>query len=187
MPKIKVFLWQLCHNALPSRGLLLKRQIALDPVCLSCQFDIESIEHIFKVCPMTIKVWELAGTHSWLPSIPFDNPSISLCGDLNDLSLWKSSHFTKIILTLWSIWKVGMQSSFIRNLFRNLGPCYVQNVIGLNGNPTLIQLFIHLPLHQQPNLFILITRPLGQQDETYQQEDTLNLILMVPNRKKGQQ
>jgi len=143
MPKIKVFLWQLCHNALLSRGLLLKRRIALDPVCPSCQSNIESIEHIFKVCPMTIKMSELAVTHNWLPSIPFDNPSISLRDDLNDLSLRKSSHFTKIILTLWSIWKSRNAVTFPKEFFSQSQTLLCAKRNWVDGNPALIHLLIH--------------------------------------------
>ena len=34
MPKIKVFLWQNLHSALPIRGTLFRRGMNIDPVCL---------------------------------------------------------------------------------------------------------------------------------------------------------
>jgi len=68
MPKLKIFLWQLCHNALPSRGTLLRRGIQLDPLCLACTTDIEDTDHIFLCCPIAHKMWELAVTHQWIPN-----------------------------------------------------------------------------------------------------------------------
>ena len=56
MPKIKNFLWQVCYNAIPIRGLLLARGLHLDPACPLCLDDIESLDHMFKECCMIKKV-----------------------------------------------------------------------------------------------------------------------------------
>ena len=71
MPKIKKFLWQLCHKALPSRGTLFRRGIQLDPLCPACATDLEDSDHIFIHCSMAQKVWEIAVAHQWLPHLPF--------------------------------------------------------------------------------------------------------------------
>ena len=83
MPKIKVFLWQLCHNALPVRGTLLKRVVHIDPICPLCLDDIESTEHLFKDCLVASKVWDAAHTHMWLPvSVsPYGCDSLIQCSD----------------------------------------------------------------------------------------------------------
>ena len=67
MLKIKVFLWQMCHTALPVRGLLLRRGLAIDPSCPLCLHDIESIEHLFLECHSIGKVWDYAVQQGWLP------------------------------------------------------------------------------------------------------------------------
>ena len=51
MPKIKIFLWQLLHNALPVRGVFVRRGFIIDPACPLCMNDIESNDHIFWECP----------------------------------------------------------------------------------------------------------------------------------------
>jgi len=60
MPKLKIFLWQLHHNALPSRGTLLRRGLNIDSSCSSCQNDTESIDQIFFECHNAKQVWDLA-------------------------------------------------------------------------------------------------------------------------------
>ena len=67
MPKIKIFLWQICHKAVPVRGTLLKRGLNVDAGCPICLGDIESIAHLFSECPVGKKVWEPADKHQWFP------------------------------------------------------------------------------------------------------------------------
>jgi len=105
MPKIKIFLWQLCHNALPSRGNLLRRGIQIDPVCEACALDIEDVDHLFMDCPLARKVWDLAVSHHWLLSHPFPQAGISIREALHLLALNQSPCLTRVVLLLWSIWK----------------------------------------------------------------------------------
>ena len=58
LPKIKVFLWQMCHNALPIRGVLLKRGCNIDPRCKLCTDDTKSVDNLFTECPVTRRVWD---------------------------------------------------------------------------------------------------------------------------------
>jgi len=104
-PKIKVFLWQLCHNSLPSRGTLLRRGLQLDPVCPVCNADIEDTDHLFVSCPMVQQVWGMAVAHKWLPSIPFPQFNSSLREELHVLVQNKYPCVDRVVLLLWSIWK----------------------------------------------------------------------------------
>ena len=74
MPKIKIFLWQLYDKALPAQGALFRRGLTINLVCPFCLGDSESIECLFKDCPMVQKVREAANKHKWLPL------SVSLAG-----------------------------------------------------------------------------------------------------------
>ena len=104
-PKIRIFLWQICHNALPSRGTLLRRGIQLDPVCVACSVDIEDTDHLFMHCPMARQVWDLAVAHSWLPSLPFPNTDSPLREELHLLIQNRYPCVDRVVLLLWSIWK----------------------------------------------------------------------------------
>jgi len=114
MPKIKIFLWQLCHNALPSRATLLRRGMQLDPVCKSCTLDIEDTDHIFLHCPAVHSVWDLAISHRWIDSLPSTQQNISLRDQLHALAQTQFPYLTRVVLLLWSIWK--SRNAFI---FRN--------------------------------------------------------------------
>lgn len=49
--KIKVFMWKLCHNALPDLGNLRKKKLV--DCCPICGLEVESIEHTFLLCGWT--------------------------------------------------------------------------------------------------------------------------------------
>ena len=66
MPKIKVFIWWICHKALLVRDTLLRRGLVINPSWPLCLGDIEYIEYLFKDCQMVYKIWDLATTHNWL-------------------------------------------------------------------------------------------------------------------------
>ena len=67
MPKILIFIWQLCHNALHVRLPLHSRGVDLDPLCPLCGQQNESIQHLFLSCPSTLRVWDAAEAHNWIP------------------------------------------------------------------------------------------------------------------------
>jgi len=121
MPKILIFLWQLCHKALPLRGTLLRRGLHTNlvyPICLS---DIESSKHLFKDCQLARKVWEVADKHNWLP---FSVSPIG-CQDFSQcLGKIKSSRNSKLKQTfsflLWSIWKSRNATVFRNKIFNPL-------------------------------------------------------------------
>ena len=105
MPKIKVFLWQLCHNSLPSRGTLFRRGLPLDPICPACLHDIEDTDHIFIHCPLAHQTWTMAVAHNWLPQLSFPTLNAPLRDQLHDLATQDYPHITRVVLLLWSIWK----------------------------------------------------------------------------------
>jgi len=103
MPKIRVFLLQLCHNALPSRGTLLRRGLQLDPLCPTCCADIEDSDYIFMDCPMAHKVWDMAVQHQWIPSQPFAHYGSPLREALHLLAQNHYPRLSRVVLLLWSI------------------------------------------------------------------------------------
>ena len=51
---------------LPTRGVLLKRGLQIDPFCPHCHIEIEDVEHLFLGCPIVNHVWRLAKDHNWI-------------------------------------------------------------------------------------------------------------------------
>ena len=64
MPKIQIFLWQVCHKALPTRALLHHRGIQVETTCPLCKGGEETLDHLFLGCPYVIPIWRLADTHA---------------------------------------------------------------------------------------------------------------------------
>jgi len=54
MPKLKLFMWQLCHESFPTRGNLMKRGMSsIDPLCSLYQRETEDAKHLFLRCTVT--------------------------------------------------------------------------------------------------------------------------------------
>jgi len=68
MPRLKIFLWQLFYASLLTKGTLLKRGMNIDPLCPSCQSEIEDADHLFLHCHITREFWRLAIYHNWIDS-----------------------------------------------------------------------------------------------------------------------
>ena len=113
MPKIKIFLWQMCHNALPVRGTLIRRGCQLDPTCPLCANDIESSEHLFQDCPQTRQIWELAHHHHWIPYPTSTSASNAwLPSFLIFLTTYDKKALQHIAFLLWSIWQMRNEVIF---------------------------------------------------------------------------
>ena len=104
MPKLKVFLWQVCHASLPTRGNLLLRGMDIDPLCPHCNGAIEDAEHLFMGCHSAQPLWQLARDHDW---IIVDLPVNSQLKIESRLSFIKRSlpniKMDRIIALLWNI------------------------------------------------------------------------------------
>lgn len=48
-PKVRIFLWRACHEILPTRIALMRRQVGTDPYCASCETTIETESHAFSL------------------------------------------------------------------------------------------------------------------------------------------
>ncbi|KAL0405816.1 UNVERIFIED_CONTAM: putative ribonuclease H protein [Sesamum latifolium] len=62
-PKVRVFMWRLCVEALPTLEKLAKRKEGVEKRCAICGGTVESIKHVLLECPFMRQVWAL----SYLP------------------------------------------------------------------------------------------------------------------------
>lgn len=46
IPRVRLFLWKVCNNSLPTRVNLCKRGVHNDPLCLLCGEEQESSDHL---------------------------------------------------------------------------------------------------------------------------------------------
>ena len=113
MPKLKVFIWQLCHASLPTRGTLFKRVLQIDPICPLCNTNIEDMKHLFLRCHAAQEVWRLANDHNW---VSINMPSDSFGSVQNWLSNLRTSTplvaLDRIVALLWSTWKTRNSKVF---------------------------------------------------------------------------
>lgn len=103
-PKIRLFLWSLSHDALPTKTNLFHRHIILDIICPLCSTDAaETTVHTFLYCQWTAAIW----SHP-LINIQIPTPHIQHLGDWlgNMLSQNQNSPaFEVVAALLWNIWK----------------------------------------------------------------------------------
>ena len=55
--RVKMFIWRIGSNSLPTRDNLLKRINIDDPSCLFCGFEVENCCHLFFGCPVAKAIW----------------------------------------------------------------------------------------------------------------------------------
>ncbi|KAL5805331.1 hypothetical protein ACOSQ3_032131 [Xanthoceras sorbifolium] len=100
-PKIKIFIWRVCHNAIPSLCNLCSRKIVVDPCCSRCGDDPESSAHALFWCSSVRPIWE--STIFWAV--------LNLQRHIScfDLILWvfvraKRAEFEEFCMILWGVW-----------------------------------------------------------------------------------
>ncbi|KAL5738196.1 hypothetical protein ACOSP7_030957 [Xanthoceras sorbifolium] len=57
-PKIKFFLWTLCHDKILINVHRATRGLIVDISCPRCQYDIKDLDHLFRGCNFYVKIWE---------------------------------------------------------------------------------------------------------------------------------
>lgn len=57
-PKVRIFIWSIAQNALPSRDHLFRRNIISHPLCPICNQQAETTDHILLCCPLIQQIWE---------------------------------------------------------------------------------------------------------------------------------
>ncbi|GJY60414.1 RNA-directed DNA polymerase, eukaryota, reverse transcriptase zinc-binding domain protein [Tanacetum coccineum] len=105
--KVNVFLWRLLLNKLPSRVNLDRKDIDVVLIlCLICQLDVKTANHIFFTCEIAKELWALMARW-WELDIPF-------CVNISEWFDWLDSlHLSNKAwlfldgvggMLLWSIW-----------------------------------------------------------------------------------
>jgi hypothetical protein len=107
--KVSVFVWQLLHNRIPTKGNLVARSVIVDgnaSLCPMCGIDRETASHLFIYCGIARQVW--AEIFKWL-NIPFGLPHsiFSIFDNLTSAGVLKSSKGRLMIssVVVWMLWK----------------------------------------------------------------------------------
>ncbi|XP_047175646.1 TMV resistance protein N-like [Vigna umbellata] len=54
---VKVLMWNICQDDLPTFEYLFRRKLVLSPLCPICGTEPETVEHVFLFCPWTRPLW----------------------------------------------------------------------------------------------------------------------------------
>ncbi|KAJ4804033.1 RNA-directed DNA polymerase (reverse transcriptase)-related family protein [Rhynchospora pubera] len=112
MPRIKLFLWKLCSNVLPTAHRLSTRIPSLSQSCPRCQATTETDYHIFFSCPISRAVWFSSSLGIRSDLIQQTVPEfLEHCF----LTLPRSS-FIQVSTTLWAIWEQRNQWVFSKKV-----------------------------------------------------------------------
>lgn len=107
LPKWKHFIWRVIHRAIPTKENLRKRGMEGEETCSMCHAEVETQNHIFRLCPVSQMVWK----SSWLGIISYTQMDIGVEDwIMNFLNLFfnqdgeEDSRLLQFISILWSIW-----------------------------------------------------------------------------------
>ncbi|KAL4271441.1 hypothetical protein GQ457_13G029380 [Hibiscus cannabinus] len=57
IPRIRTFIWLACLGKLLTNEVRCRRRITLDSRCHTCGFEVETIDHILRRCPVAYSLW----------------------------------------------------------------------------------------------------------------------------------
>jgi hypothetical protein len=136
-PKIKIFLWQLIRNRLPSCEQVAKRMGPSNGLCTLCG-ELEDCNHIFFTCPMARFMW--AGVRD---ALHCDwNPAGA--GDFLAIAAGLSGRFRRLVwLTFaaqcWALWIIRNKLTIEGKLIGNPADAFFQMSIHLQHWRVLVR------------------------------------------------
>lgn len=97
-PKVKVCMWRLCNNIIPTKVNLTKSHIMTDLLCMMCNHPEESILHLLKDCPFTKCTW-LSSYFGYL--LQGSSPQSFLFWAMEITELIKPALFESFVMICW--------------------------------------------------------------------------------------
>ncbi|KAL0912936.1 hypothetical protein M5K25_016358 [Dendrobium thyrsiflorum] len=96
-PRVELFVWRVCMNAIPTNDFLVHRRLADSNLCPRGCLEVENIDHCTATCPKLVQVIRLL--NSWGFSVPVFN-SFSDCMRKLKLISVRNSFLAKLYLVL---------------------------------------------------------------------------------------
>ncbi|XP_074283482.1 uncharacterized protein LOC141608031 [Silene latifolia] len=100
-PRVKLFFWQLCSEALATKENIVSRIGGESSPCPLCNLSIESSIHLFRYCGVAKWVWEGLG---WDCEVPGGGSSVQAWVE----EVWReigAGEYGKFMLGCWAIWE----------------------------------------------------------------------------------
>lgn len=119
--KIKMFLWKCNHGALSVKAELKRRKMPVDPICLFCGEQDETLEHLFFHCSRAQRIWAIAPV-TW-DGIQGQSRNFKDWWDAISKVQYQAEGQHRLQLTaylLWHIWKSRNEFYFNSNYIAEL-------------------------------------------------------------------
>jgi len=113
---IKMFLWKACKDIFPAKVNLQKRGIDLDPLCIFCKMERETIYHILWECSSSTDVWGACGTTI--------QKSVVNGNTFEKVFVYMMSRCTKVELDIFAV--IARKIWFRRNTVVHGGSSFIQ-------------------------------------------------------------
>jgi hypothetical protein len=115
--KIKIFMWQLCQDAVLTRENMKKRKWPGSPTCSFCR-QVESNDHIFFTCNTSRVVWGVLASAMGVRCVP--NSFWQAMAWLHAYFPGFERFYTIIIAAIcWAIWNVRNKITFDKHILRS--------------------------------------------------------------------
>ncbi|KAA3464145.1 reverse transcriptase [Gossypium australe] len=107
--KIKITVWKISWHFLPTRVNLQHRRLLADPRCPRCGERAETVDHLFRECPVTVEIWSI---------LLFGNILVNDDRTFEQWLIWVCEQFSMqdfriFCCALWAIW--GDRNSRVHN------------------------------------------------------------------------
>ncbi|XP_074283955.1 uncharacterized protein LOC141608508 [Silene latifolia] len=102
LPRIKVFFWQLCNDAIATRNNIARRIPGTMDGCPICGYDVESGIHIVRECSWVRSVWSGLGVDV-LSGVGFDRIRDWIEALMRDKGM---AEWVELMTGCWAIWEM---------------------------------------------------------------------------------
>ena len=113
-PKVKILLWKIAHNIVPTKWLLITRIKKGDGICEVCKNDVETVSHLFWGCPLVSLLWSRVFCWWNLQIAPAEctwHSLMMLFDRVHDTTLKPAWEIT-VAASLWVIWLSRNDTTF---------------------------------------------------------------------------
>ncbi|KAL5759510.1 hypothetical protein ACOSQ2_018348 [Xanthoceras sorbifolium] len=114
-PKIRIFAWRACLNALPTLHNLMKRKVCTGDVCKRCGMAAETTAHSLFWCIEASKVWHFCGLYDLL--IQFKGLEVlDILGGASGLI--NREQLAWVCVLMWCVWwnrNLAVHGGFVRD------------------------------------------------------------------------
>ncbi|KAK7386980.1 hypothetical protein VNO78_27402 [Psophocarpus tetragonolobus] len=108
-PDVKVLMWSICQDALPTFEYLFRRKLVNSPLCPICGTEPETVEHVFLFCPWTRPLWFGSDFHWCIDVSTAQNFQLWLYQKLVEIHRVYPENANQVYAQVgsicWAIWK----------------------------------------------------------------------------------